>query len=31
MAMNRANPLTRNEITNLIQSQQESEDDPSHR
>ncbi len=31
MAMNRANPLTRNAITNLLQSQQESEDDPSHR
>jgi hypothetical protein len=27
MAMNRANPLTRSEITNLIQSQQESEED----
>jgi hypothetical protein len=27
MAMNRANPLTRNEITNLIHSQQESEED----
>jgi len=27
MAMNRANPLTRNEITNLIQSQQGSEED----
>jgi hypothetical protein len=31
MAMKRANVLTRNEITNLIQSRQESEDDPSHR
>ena len=27
MAMNRANSLTRNEIANLIQSQQESEED----
>jgi len=31
IALNRVNPLTRNEITNLLQSHQESEDDPSHR
>jgi hypothetical protein len=31
MAMNRANPLTRNEITNLLQSYQESEEDQAGR
>ena len=31
MAMNRANPLTRNEITNLLQGYQESEEDQAGR
>jgi hypothetical protein len=31
MAMNRANPLTRNEITNLLQGHQESEEDQARR